>query len=246
MIRVDKPASAIPAEFLEASRRETQAVLAHFGARRRGAKAFKFAAYRHKKLKEALEKLFHGKCAYCEWRYGGGSYFEVEHYRPKSHYYWLAAEWSNLLPSCKKCNNGKLSKFPLADEKKRARRKGEERRERPLLLNPSDGRTDPARHLAFSPGDGAIRPAPLAGSRPSPFGETSIQVYRLARAELARERIEWDLRVQDKIRICRLTARTGDRKEKERAYQELKQVLEPHQPFRALTLTILRQHGFGS
>jgi len=245
MIRVLKSAANIPAAFLAASKAETQEILAHFRNPRRRKRPFPFSAYRHKELKAALESIFHGKCAYCEWRYGGGSYFEVEHYRPKKIYYWLAAEWTNLLPSCKRCNNGKLSKFPLANGGKAATRKGEERRERPLLLNPSDARIDPTDHLLFDPNDGAIKPSLIRAAQPSPIGESSIQVYRLARSELARERIEWALRVRDKIQICRLTAQTRNRKAEEKAFQDLKHVLAPDQPFRALTLTILRDEGFG-
>lgn len=74
---------------------------------------FTFAAYKGRDVKEALEKLFHGKCAYCESRYGAVMPMHVEHYRPKggvtedsSHpgYWWLASSWDNLLPSCAHCN----------------------------------------------------------------------------------------------------------------------------------------------
>jgi hypothetical protein len=51
---------------------------------------------------------------------------EIEHYRPKkavsktqhAGYYWLCYEWSNLLPSCNKCNRdgGKHNQFPILGE----------------------------------------------------------------------------------------------------------------------------------
>ena len=43
----------------------------------------------------------------------------VEHYRPKSVYYWLAYEWSNLIPTCTKCNRKKRVQFPLIDVSKK-------------------------------------------------------------------------------------------------------------------------------
>lgn len=72
---------------------------------------------------DKLNQWYFYKCAYCERFYK----LDVEHYRPKGEirgvdnellsntgYYWLAYEWSNLLPSCISCNRegGKVSKFP--------------------------------------------------------------------------------------------------------------------------------------
>jgi hypothetical protein len=82
------------------------------------------------------EKVFFGKCAYCEWPLGR-SFGAADHYRPKSRvtireagqsivvldgsgrphkgYYWLAYRWENLLPSCDRCNTGegKVDQFPV-------------------------------------------------------------------------------------------------------------------------------------
>ena len=76
------------------------------------------------------DKLFHGKCAYCEIEISG-YHPEAEHYRPKNGvtiknkagklekiqatyedgrqrphpgYFWLAYDWYNLVPSCHFCN----------------------------------------------------------------------------------------------------------------------------------------------
>lgn len=74
-------------------------------------------------LKE-LSDLYKGKCAYCEKR----NALEIEHYRPKlrviedtAHlgYYWLAYEWTNLVPACHTCNKiagGKGNSFPIMKE----------------------------------------------------------------------------------------------------------------------------------
>ena len=66
--------------------------------------------------KPTLQTLYHDKCAYCESKISDDE-FTVEHYRPKKgdySYYWLGYEWSNLLPVCKKCNQAKNDKFPVA------------------------------------------------------------------------------------------------------------------------------------
>ena len=62
------------------------------------------------RVRDKLNEYYHHKCAYCET---GGGKADIEHYRPKgsvkeedthSGYYWLAYEWSNLIPSCVKCS----------------------------------------------------------------------------------------------------------------------------------------------
>ncbi len=70
----------------------------------------------YKKSRAKLEEQFNGKCAYCETKYLASSDTWIEHYRPKSDYYWLAYAWSNLLPACTKCNRSKKNKFPLINK----------------------------------------------------------------------------------------------------------------------------------
>jgi len=71
----------------------------------------------YKQAKVILKSQFHSKCAYCESKYLVTSDTWIEHYRPKSVYYWLAYEWSNLLPSCSICNRSKSDNFPLIYDK---------------------------------------------------------------------------------------------------------------------------------
>jgi len=92
--------------------------------KRKKDKTFGFSAYSDEAVKYALEKLFFGKCAYCESRYANQAPVDVEHYRPKGRiagvtnhpgYWWLAMVWDNLLPSCIDCNRRRwqdLPKFP--------------------------------------------------------------------------------------------------------------------------------------
>lgn len=71
----------------------------------------KFTLYKHATVKAALDKLFHGKCAYCESMISATQPMDVEHFYPKKHqengefpFLELAARWENLLPSCIDCN----------------------------------------------------------------------------------------------------------------------------------------------
>lgn len=58
----------------------------------------------------------HGRvCAYCQCHLPHNDPGDVEHFRPKSRYWWLAYDFSNYLLSCAACNrNRKKEKFPLA------------------------------------------------------------------------------------------------------------------------------------
>jgi uncharacterized protein (TIGR02646 family) len=98
--------------------------------------------YQHREIKDALVAMFHGKCAYCESQITHITYGDIEHFRPKSdsRYAHLIFEWQNLLLSCSICNNSghKGTNFPLDSAGN------------PLLIDPTDGVTDPTIHLEFS------------------------------------------------------------------------------------------------
>ncbi len=198
-----------------------------------GTKTFKFTVYSSEEIKTSFRSFFHSKCAYCESPIGGTQPVDIEHYRPKGKvkllpedippsgeselpgYWWLAADWENLLPSCIDCNrcrkhpaysrgesgpvenrqvdlSGKHNYFPLADESKRVQDHsvpitGEE----PLLLNPCDhSDEDLDRLLRFEP-DGTVS---SGKERVTEFdrrqAEVSIQIYGLNRLGLVIQRRE--------------------------------------------------------
>lgn len=61
-------------------------------------------------IKKPLLGSSHGKCAYCETLLDEESkYMEVEHFRDKKDFPDSVVSWSNLLPSCKRCNGQKSS-----------------------------------------------------------------------------------------------------------------------------------------
>lgn len=187
-----------------------------FGGRKRGRKwdearkKFEFAVYKHPIVVEALMTLFHRKCAYCEYPYAPAQKMDVEHYRPKGGYfdengklqqpgyYWLALEWSNLLPSCIDCNRertqklqngeerkaGKTNWFPLKEGSIRAKKRSDLRREKPLLLNPCSSKRadDPMLHLEFD--DTGLIDARIVNGKRSERGDATIRICGLHRREL--------------------------------------------------------------
>ena len=184
---------------------------------------FTFSRYKGTDVKAALEQLFHGKCAYCESRYAGTQPLDVEHWRPKAAvvqrrpdgtreslpgYFWLAATWTNLFPSCTDCNRertqrdlftgaeevlGKANQFPVDGPRMPRPVAGAttSQVEQVLLLNPCED--DPTTHLDFHE-DGTVLPRP--GSR---IGAESIRVYALNRMELAMDRLGMAMLIEQRL-----------------------------------------------
>ncbi len=180
-----------------------------------------FNVYKHQAVKDALTELFHGKCAYCESVYAKVQPMDVEHFRPKSGYmldgklrkpgyWWLAADWDNLLPSCIDCNRkrkqqglageteamGKESYFPIDDESRRARAEGAEAEEVRLLLDPCRDR--PEELLSFGE-QGEVKARAEAGDLERRMVKQSAAVYGLNRSALAASRHQLTLEVGNLI-----------------------------------------------
>ncbi len=67
--------------------------------------------------KGQLKQESHGKCAYCESPTDVVAHGDVEHFRPKSKYWWLAYCYDNHLFACQICNQShKGDKFPIAGD----------------------------------------------------------------------------------------------------------------------------------
>jgi uncharacterized protein (TIGR02646 family) len=179
-----------------------------------------FDVYGREDVKEALNLLFGGKCAYCEFDYSPGMPVDVEHFRPKGGvvdgsgslrfpgYWWLASTWSNLLPSCIDCNRarwhkvgddehkfGKENLFPLPAGAIPARVPTELAAETPLLINPAE--EDPADHLRFeltkTPGgrfESVVMPRRSCDGVEDPRGRASMETYGLNRPPLAQSRLK--------------------------------------------------------
>ncbi|MCX4246101.1 HNH endonuclease family protein [Paraliomyxa miuraensis] len=65
--------------------------------------------------KRWLKRESFGKCAYCEARTDTVAHGDIEHFRPKTIYWWLAYCWDNWLFACQICNESyKRAQFPVA------------------------------------------------------------------------------------------------------------------------------------
>lgn len=122
MRKIDRNAIPGPSSLLTPGRagaKELTRAITHYIPR--DAKAFNFQSYKGDDVRHCLETLFHGKCAYCESRYDISGPVDIEHFRPKAGidnvpghrgYWWLAGEWTNLLPSCLDCNRRRYQPTP--------------------------------------------------------------------------------------------------------------------------------------
>ncbi|MGH7021671.1 MAG: hypothetical protein ACREEY_17455 [Brevundimonas sp.] len=73
-----------------------------------------FATAGWKPAKSQLKRESSGKCAYCEASTDTVAHGDVEHFRPKSLYWWLAYCYDNYLFSCQICNQSfKGDRFPV-------------------------------------------------------------------------------------------------------------------------------------
>lgn len=81
-------------------------------------------------------------------------------------YYWLAYEWTNLMPSCTYCNRpkkdfGKRSSFPVKGFN--VFKVGDEKLEEPLLINPIDEIEDIETHMSVDFDTGVLIPKTAKG-----------------------------------------------------------------------------------
>ena len=156
---------------------EKELLLEERSIKRRETGKHDFKPGRWKPAKTQLFVETKNKCAYCETTTKANQPGDVEHYRPKSIYWWLAYCYDNYLVSCRSCNQSKFNHFPIQNGKMRgpairsnttdafiASKAGtiapdplnkvkvdafirQHKQERPLLLNPYFD--DPAEYFAW-------------------------------------------------------------------------------------------------
>ncbi|QTT88820.1 hypothetical protein [Pseudomonas chlororaphis] len=232
-------------------------------------KGVKYKAYKKVDVVKELRRLFNKKCAYCEVDYAASSPTDIEHYRPKAGYvtkgnklsdhgyYWLAADWDNLLPSCIDCNRrrkqdvinekqkvtGKGNCFPVQDEKLRWTSHEMLNNETPLLLNPCTD--DPSLHLEFF-GEGLVREI-------TDKGKQSIDVYGLLRGDLVEKRniskTMVEAAIQHALALSEEVLRATNAEQQARfehlasdALKNARQYLNPSCPFLAQTRSIFQSY----
>lgn len=113
--------------------------------------------WKHPDVTATLWRMQKEKCCYCEIKIPEKGHAKaVEHYKPRALFGAAKNEWNNFLLACSQCNGAKSDQFPvqLTEDKNGAKiiylknaESGEEIN--PLLIDPSDGSTDPEEHIAF-------------------------------------------------------------------------------------------------
>jgi len=116
MIKVNKDLTDIP-NSLNERKTETRRTTCIRDGKYHQKKEF-HQRFKQRDIKEKLKSIYQDKCVFCEekTRECTDNNLEdcsstVEHYRPKSIYYWLAYSWDNLLWCCHRCNQNKDNKF---------------------------------------------------------------------------------------------------------------------------------------
>jgi len=133
--------------------------------------AYKFVEQdcKRKEIIEALSKMQHGKCCYCERKLEvGRTEREVEHYVPRSAFkdrygniqWHLANKWENLLYACRSCNSKKGSQLPFNNTTNECE-----------IIDPSCGNIDPEDHIDFVVEGLFIT---FKGKNESPLGRSTI------------------------------------------------------------------------
>jgi uncharacterized protein (TIGR02646 family) len=276
MIRVDRKGVVAPPSLDKSGKSEEKAVITALDAYVKQVPpsgkpfTFPFKAYKKDDVKQALSQLFHGKCAYCESRYAGTQPMDVEHWRPKGGvaepgqtglalgYPWLAARWTNLLPSCIDCNRprvqhddltgldetlGKANQFPVVGS--RMQRPVPDGvtpvDDIPLLIDPTVD--DPSVHLRFRD-DGIVIAL-------TDMGRQSIRVYALNRSELVLERLGLARLIEQRLTTIEFLAsvivRPGLQRELKRDLQDLAaheidalmELAEPGRPYSAMARQLI-------
>ena len=113
-LKRERTAVAIPPDFTGESALALRLLLLQ--GKRDGQLEFNSAIW--KKAKNQLKKEAASKCAYCEAQTAVVAHGDVEHFRPKSDYWYLAYFYDNYTYSCQICNQTfKKDKFPIFGQK---------------------------------------------------------------------------------------------------------------------------------
>ncbi len=190
MRKIKKDFDNIPLKLADCNEKHKENV---FFSERQG----RFNKLCYKQSREKLRKIYHKKCAYCESKLLLSDYDTIEHYRPKSKYFWLAYEWSNLFIACNICNNAKSNKFALSSQELDIEGYAIENlpykitnkelvKEKPLLINPEID--DPNVFLTYD-SNGKLK-AKRTSYNVLKRGEYTINICRLNRDELRKARKE--------------------------------------------------------
>lgn len=236
MRRVHKDFTNPPAALTSCSVHHMPSLLIHGSSHK-----FNKNCYHHAIVKD-LRALYHEKCAYCESEINSGTNDEyVDHYRPKSVYFWLAYEWSNLLYICQKCNRYKSNHFPIGGPMVAVPPypfcvlSDTLMTEDPLLLHPEVD--NPEIHLTFDR-DGNILPK-------SEKGQKTIEICRLNRDKLKENRKAVIKYLQEEFkRIIIVCQANHARIFLDWFFEKIQSLANDHMPYTLLVKEIVRRFDY--
>ena len=197
MIRVERASVDPPDGLSSPAAEEARAAAASFfrsRARVNRQQQHKFAEsiYAARGVRSRLEKLFHARCAFC-CRPLAAKEARVHHLRPsqdavghdgstsRSHYYWLAYDWSNLYLACTECTEAQGPKFPVDRQRATPGRIGQALdAEMPVVLDPC--RDDPELKLVY------LKSGEVASE--DARGRSTVDIFDLNRRQLLDLRLE--------------------------------------------------------
>ena len=164
-----------------------------------------------KQVAQALDAWTFAKCAYCEQIAAK----DIEHFYPKTSHPGRMFQWTNFLRGCKNCNNAKLDRFPLQDDK-------------PLLIDPCD--EEPLDFFLWDYLSGRMA---LYPDGPNHTRATATRdLFDLDQEPLREERRQ---KLQDILYLLAKVVEEGPLSEK--TCERLREHLQPHRPW----LGIIRQ-----
>lgn len=180
-------------------------------------------------------------CSYCLSEMRLGDRGDVEHFRPKSRYPWLAYRFSNYFLSCIKCNQHlKRAEFPISDETRRAETDEQLVDEPRLLIDPvEDVRVEDWLGIDIEQTLFPFAPTRDAGDYRRRV-ETTIEFFELnSQLDLVRTRVNVIDSLLRQLRLAKRGELTADQQ------LELKKLASRRQPHGGARRLVIRDLAIG-
>ena len=245
MIHIDRgeAPAVFQSEDIEQERRKAVAFYEQTAAQRLQQR-YKFRGLTHlPDVVDALNGLFHSKCAYCESLLSVADPVSIDRFRPcngavnldgafaPDHDWWLAYEWFNTYPVCQRCNSMKANRFPVAGPRVSFYATSTDLvAEQALLLDPCVDL--PEQHLTFGK-DGMV-------ASETQQGRVTIDVVGLNRAGLIEQRREVYRIVELQLREFKQWLKSPNASAQEQT-ERINKLVDVGQPYIALRKQLLAQ-----
>ncbi len=207
--------------------------------------------YNKKKVVKTLWEMQNHKCCYCEMEIPPEGHLKaVEHFSPQSVYKKKRNDWKNLLLACAQCNGKKSNKFPTILAKNKHVNVlclNKIKKASPLLIEPSNNRVDPEKHITFIVDETRAEEYGLAIARNSSRrGRTTINTIGLYGTFYVRKRRMWHS-VLRALHTNLLLAKIQENQHNLRTMRErFRQYMSSRNEFAAYTREFVRQKGLHS